>query len=168
MIKKIEISAVEIDQVEELQHYVMEFRKELFPMLDNTILPKDISQFQAVYIEHPHGIFLQAIDENKERIGVIGMMPYDHRFSYLDYKGRNTVEVARLFVEPKYRREGLGSLLFHALLNHANAKGIDMLYLHTHPFLTGAFEFWERQGFSHIYTSIDNDQMTWHMERTSL
>lgn len=166
--KNIQISKVGSDEVVDIQHYVMNFREKLFPMLDNTIWPKDIARFQDIYIDHPQGVFLQAKDSDGARIGVIGMMPYDYRFSYLDYKDQVTVEVARLFIEPQYRRSGLGSLLFEALLHEAHVKKIDMLYLHTHPFLTGAFEFWQRHGFDHIHTSIDNGQTTWHMERVSL
>ncbi len=161
----INISVIKDEEVEDMQTYVMNFRKKLFPMLDNSIIPQDIKQFAERYVKHENSIFLQAKDKDNNLIGVIGMMPYDHRFPYLNYTNRKTVEVARLFVEPSYRRLGLGSAMFDELLNHAKTKGIEVLYLHTHYFLTGAFEFWERQGFLHIYTSIDNEQETLHMEK---
>lgn len=161
----INISQVEESQVEQLQQYVMGFRRDLFPMLDNRVWPRDIAHFKEVYIDHHHGVFLQARRSDGQLIGVVGMLPYDHRFPYLDYSKCNTVEVARLFVEPAYRRLGLGCLLVQELFKRALERNIEMMYLHTHPFLAGAFEFWKCQGFEHVYTSVDNGQTTWHMQR---
>lgn len=162
--KNINICVIKYEEIVPIQSYVMDFRRELFPMLDNTIRPRDIEHFAERYVNHEDGLFLQAKDENGRLMGVIGMMPYDYRFPYLDYTHQKTVEVARLFIEPDCRRLGLGSALFAELMKQAQIKGIEVLYLHTHHFLTGAFEFWERQGFRHIYTSIDNEQETLHME----
>lgn len=161
----ITISIVQENDIEAIQAYVMSFRAVLFPMLDNTKWPKDIQLFKEIYIEDKAAVFLQAKDDSGMLIGVIGMMTYDERFSYLDYKRYKTVEVARLFVEPKYRRTGLGSQLFSALLEVAKQKQIEMLYLHTHAFLTGAFEYWLKQGFQLECESQDGDFTTIHMSR---
>ncbi|MGL4585115.1 MAG: GNAT family N-acetyltransferase [Flavobacterium sp.] len=161
----IQISKVDESQAEHIKEYVKAFRIGLFPMLDPAKVPQDITAFTTTYITSDTGTFLQAKDSSGNIIGVIGMMPYDYRFDYLDYKDKKTVEVARLFVEPPYRRTGLATRLFNALLEVAQQKGIDMLYLHTHPFLTGAFEYWQKQGFKLITTSIDGDFTTLHMDR---
>lgn len=152
-------------QMEEVLTYVKAFRQHLFPMLDNTKIPNDLLYFKATYLDHSQGCFLQANNEKGELIGVIGMMPYDYRFDYLDYQHQRTVEVARLFVEPAYRRTGLATQLFQALVEVAKEKEIECLYLHTHPFLTGAFEYWLKQGFQHRTTSIDGGFTTWHMDK---
>jgi GNAT superfamily N-acetyltransferase len=134
-------------------------------MLDSTIVPRDLLDFEQTYLLHPDGCFLQARDQHNKLIGVIGMMPYDYRFDYLDYKDKRTVEVARLFVEPEYRRSGLATKLFQALLEQAAQKGIEVLYLHTHPFLTGAFEYWQKQGFELVTTTMYGEFETLHMDR---
>ncbi|KZE84047.1 GNAT family N-acetyltransferase [Myroides marinus] len=161
----IQISAVELNQAEFIKEYVKAFRIGLFPMLDSTIVPRDLLDFEQIYLLHPDGCFLQARDQHNKLIGVIGMMPYDYRFDYLDYKDKRTVEVARLFVEPAYRRSGLATKLFQALLEQATQKGIEVLYLHTHPFLTGAFEYWQKQGFELVTTTMYGEFETLHMDR---
>lgn len=159
------ISKVDRGQVREIQQYAMTFRETLFPMLDHSIIPNDIRNFDDVYLNNDLGTFLQARDQSGNLLGVIGMMEYDHRFSYLDYRGKRTVEVARLFVEPKLRRSGLGSLLFRELQIEACKAKVEVLYLHTHPFLNGAFEYWERQGFSLVANTQEGGLTTLHMER---
>lgn len=161
----IKISQVEEHQVEEIQHYVMGFRKALFPMLDNSVWPKDITHFKESYLDAEIGAFLQARSLGGRLLGVIGMLPYDHRFAYLDYSGNSTVEIVRLYVEPAYRRLGLGGLLFQHLFALAQERAVEMMYLHTHPFLTGALAFWECQGFDLVYSSVEGGETTWHMQR---
>lgn len=160
----IKISKVTQADEQEILQYVIEFRKGLFPMLDPNKIPSDLLNFHKVYINHPKGFFLQARDEQDNLIGVIGMMEYDHRFPYLDYSQYTTVEVARLFVEPAYRRKKIAQLLVDELKKVAIGKGINMLYLHTHPFLTGAFEFWQKQEFYLIKDAEEGGFSTLHME----
>lgn len=160
----IQISKVELHQAQDIKEYVKAFRIGLFPMLDPDKVPLDIVEFTSTYITSDSGAFLCARDKEDTIVGVIGMMPYDYRFDYLDYKDQRTVEVARLFVEPAYRRSGLATKLFNALLEVAKQKGIEMLYLHTHPFLTGAFEYWQKQGFELVTTTMYGEFETLHME----
>lgn len=160
------VTQVEVCQIEKIQNYVMGFRQTLFPMLDHNIWPLDIACFKKTYLEQDDAVFLQAKGLDEEVLGVIGMQPYDHRFAYLDFASSKTVEVSRLFVEPAYRRLGIGRLLFHSLLNCAREREIKTMYLHTHPFLIGALEFWKCQGFDLIYSSRDNGETTWHMKRS--
>lgn len=146
-IKNISISAVTIQDMKTVLPYVVEFRKQLFPMLDPQKMPKDLQDFGQVYLDDQAGTFLQAKDSTGKLVGVIGMLAYDYRFPHLDLDSRKTVEVARLFVNPDYRRSGLGTTLFHRLATVARDSGVERLYLHTHPFLDGAYEFWLKQGF---------------------
>jgi len=62
----------------------------------------------------------------------IGYLPYDGRFSQLNYRGRKTVAV---------------------------------VYLHTHPFLPGAIDFWGRQGFEIVDVEDDPAWCTTPMQR---
>ena len=94
----------------------------------------------------------------------IGYLPYDGRFPQLDYRGRKVVEVVRLFVLPAHRRAGLAAQLYRALLALAQADGVQLVYLHTHPFLPGAIEFWQRQGFEIIEVDADPVWQTTHMQ----
>ncbi|MDM1292779.1 GNAT family N-acetyltransferase [Sphingobacterium sp. N143] len=166
---KYSINSISITKVNEwdipmVLPYVIAFRKQLFPMLVADKLPKDLRDFKQLYIDQQTGTFLQAKDSTGKLVGVIGMLPYDYRFPHLDIDQRKTVEVARLFVDPDYRRSGLGTALFNQLTQVAREKNVERLYLHTHPFLEGAYEFWSKQGF-HLKDFRDESNFpTIHME----
>jgi N-acetylglutamate synthase and related acetyltransferases len=163
-LNNISISRVGEEDIDVILPYVIEFRRKLFPMLDANKIPKDLLAFSAVYLSSEAGAFLQARDYQGKLIGVIGMLAYDYRFPYLNIDKRKTVEVARLFVEPAYRRSGLGTALFLHLTQVAKEKGIERLYLHTHPFLTGAYEFWNKLGFQLKDIRDESNFPTIHME----
>ncbi|MCO8161269.1 GNAT family N-acetyltransferase [Pseudomonas sp. 21LCFQ010] len=144
--------------------FVMRARAQIFPMLDPAAMPADLAGFEQVYIDGPDGHFLIA-RADEQIVAAIGYLPYDHRFAQLDYQGRRTVEIVRLFVEPAFRSAGLASRLFRALSEHAQQQGVEVLYLHTHPFLAGAIAFWEKHGFT--ITDVEDDPLwhTTHMEK---
>ncbi|MBO9548586.1 GNAT family N-acetyltransferase [Pseudomonas sp.] len=150
------------ERISEVVAFIDSARRGLFPMLAGSPLPKDLAHFAETYLDG-QGHFLEARDQDRLIAG-IGYLPYDHRFSQLDYHGRRVVEVVRLFVLPEYRRHGLAAALFAALREHAGAAAVECLYLHTHPFLPGAIRFWERQGFA--LTDVEDDPLwhTTHME----
>lgn len=163
-LEEITISKVEDYHVFEVLPYVMEFRRQLYPLLDPLIVPKDLVNFEQNYLHSPSGAFLQARTTNGKLIGVIGMMPYDYRFPHLDIDEKTTVEVARLFVNPEYRRAGIASRLFQELVKTAQQKQIKRLYLHTHPFLQGAYEYWLKQEFKLLKSCYEGTYPTLHME----
>lgn len=162
--EEITISMVEDYHVFEVLPYVMEFRRQLYPLLDPLIVPKDLVNFEQNYLHAPTGAFLQARTADNKLIGVIGMMPFDYRFPHLDIDEKTTVEVARLFVNPEYRRTGIATRLFQELLKTAQQKNIKRLYLHTHPFLQGAYDYWLKQGFKLLKSCYEGTYPTLHME----
>jgi len=81
----------------------------------------------------------------------------------LNYQGRKTVEVVRLYVLPAVRRLGLAGRLYRSLQALARADGVEVMYLHTHPFLPGAIDFWRRQGFEVVDVEADPIWQTTHM-----
>ena len=155
---------VEEQHVFEVLPYVIGFRRQLYPLLDPLILPKDLIHFEQNYLGSPTSAFLQARTPDGKLVGVIGMMPFDYRFPHLDIDEKTTVEVARLFVEPAFRRAGIATQLFQELLKTAKQKNIERLYLHTHPFLDGAYEYWQKQGFILLKSCYEASYPTLHME----
>ena len=95
----------------------------------------------------------------------IACRDYDGRFAQLDFGPQKVVEVVRLFVAPQFRRSGVGQAMLDVLMHHALAQQVQVLYLHTHPFLQGALEFWQRQGFAVIEREEDPLWQTVHMQR---
>ena len=147
--------------------FVMRARAEIFPMLDAGHLPDDLERFEQVYLQEHGGKFLIARHEG-EVVAAIGYLPYDHRFSQLDYQGRRTVEIVRLFVSHEQRGAGLAGRMYQVLKQHALSEGIEVLYLHTHPFLPGAIGFWQKQGFEIIDVEDDPVWQTTHMQHRLL
>ncbi|WP_421558000.1 GNAT family N-acetyltransferase [Pseudomonas canadensis] len=150
--------------IPEVLRFVLQARAELFPKLSATGMPADLAQFEAIYL-HGDGRFLIARDEG-QIVAAIGYLPYDERFPQLNYQGRRTVEVVRLFVLPAFRRFGLAGELYRALEAQAKADRVEVMYLHTHPFLPGAIDFWLRQGFEVVDVDADPVWRTTHMQRT--
>jgi GNAT superfamily N-acetyltransferase len=66
-------------------------------------------------------------------------------------KGRyhlpTTAEVGRCYIDAGLRRQGIGSRLVTAMTEFCREHGYRTMYLHTHRFLPGGFNFWEKQGF---------------------
>lgn len=162
MEEEITISLVTHKDMQQVLSYVIGFRKVLFPMLDPLKPSFDLLDFEYYYIEK--GVFLQAKDSFGNLIGVVGLMPFKDRFDYLNYKDKKAFEIARLFVEPNYRRKGIAKRLVKALIEQGKVKTAQVLYLHTHPFLSGAQEFWHSQGFKHFKTTKDGCFTTIHMQ----
>ncbi|WP_293914941.1 MULTISPECIES: GNAT family N-acetyltransferase [unclassified Sphingobacterium] len=164
MNKDLIIKRVSEQDVPELITYVSDARKLLFPMLDHHKMPYDLQHFAQTYIHARIGTFLEARDQSGNLIAVIGMLAYDQRFSFLRLEQENTVEVVRLYVNPKGRRKGVATALFQELVEVAKAQAISTLYLHTHPFLTGAYEFWLQCGFKTLIRKDHSGFETIHMK----
>lgn len=157
------IQPVVAADIPEVLTFVLHARAELFPALSATGLPADLAHFDTTYLQG-NGRFL--IARNGDQIvAAIGYLSYDGRFPQLDYQHRKTVEVVRLFVLPAFRRFGLAGRLYRALEEMARGQGVEVMYLHTHPFLPGAIDFWARQGFAVVDVEADPVWRTTHMQR---
>lgn len=141
-------------------------RTSMFPMLDSTShneqADRELATFQKIYLEDPDGAFFTARIDGV-LVATIGYVHYDHRFPQLQLGQKRVVEVVRLYVDLALRRTGLVSRLFAALEKTARQKGIEQLYLHTHPFLPGAVSFWGKHGFSTLHVDHDPVWCTIHM-----
>ncbi|MDO4225263.1 MAG: GNAT family N-acetyltransferase, partial [Bergeyella zoohelcum] len=108
----ITITKVESTDNQRLVEFVLESRRLLFPMLNHSILPKDLANFNDFYIKSTaDNAFFQAKNSDNQIVGAICMMGYDDRFPQFQFQENRVVEVARLFVKPEYRREKLGTKL---------------------------------------------------------
>lgn len=134
----------------------------LFPEIYHGQVPKDLN-FGQYYVNDPLGCFITVKDKNRI-IGTIAYRAYDHRFD-LNLPSK-TVEVVKLFVLPEYRRNGIATMLCKMLFSHAQKNEITTLYLHTHPFLPAAEEFWRLQGFDVIKREWIETYDTIHMSKS--
>ena len=159
----VSIQAAKAADIPEVLSFALQARDELFPTLSATGMPHDLAQFEAVYLQGG-GQFLIARADG-QIVAAVGYRPYDGRFPKLDYQGRKTVEVVRLYVRPAFRRLGLAGQLYRSLEALAREAGVKVVYLHTHPFLPGAIDFWRRQGFEVVDVEADPLWQTTHMHR---
>lgn len=160
------ISHAKPDDIPAIVRFTRAARTDMFPMLDTLShdehADRELANFQRTYLNHPDGAFLIA-QINGVLVATIAYVPYDYRFPQLSLGKGRIVEVVRLYVDPAFRRTGLASQLFAALVKTAWGRGIEKLYLHTHPFLPGAIRFWEKNGFSIIDVEDDPVWHTTHM-----
>jgi len=138
-------------------------RQLLFPEIYHGQIPKDLQNFEQSYVKDPLGCFITVKDQNRI-IGTIAYRAYDHRFDL--NLPTNTVEVVKLFVLPEYRRKGIATQLCNMLFSHAKNSAITTLYLHTHPFLPAAEEFWRLQGFEVVQREWIDTYDTIHMSKS--
>jgi len=139
--------------------------RELFgSRVEANAVPQDLQRF-ADHYGADSGCLLLARGAAGEPIGSIAYRPYDRRFPQLAYPGERVVEVVRLFVVPRQRRQGLARRLFAALLAQARRDAVERLYLHTHPFLPGAEAFWLDQGFQVVVREMALPWQTLHLDR---
>jgi len=62
-------------------------------------------------------------------------------------KNSNSAEVASFFIDPDYKRQGVGQLLCERLLHRARERDLQLLHLDADPF---AVPFYAKQGFTII------------------
>lgn len=153
---------VEKSDYDSAVEFALYTRQQLFPEIYHGHVPKDLQNFEQYYVHDPLGCFITVKDQNRI-IGTIAYRAYDHRFD-LNLPS-NTVEVVKLFVLPEYRRKGIATKLCDMLFSHAKNNRITSLYLHTHPFLPAAEEFWTLQGFKVIQREWIDTYDTIHMSK---
>lgn len=153
-----------VQRLEEVHDFLRDARAQMFGARVNLQeKPADLLAFDAVYAGGA-GQMWAARDAQGAVVGSIAYRAYDGRFAQLDFGPQRVVEVVRLFVAPAWRRQGLAQALFATLRAHAQAQGVQQLYLHTHPFLPGAEAFWQRNGFAVLQREDDPVWQTIHMQ----
>jgi GNAT superfamily N-acetyltransferase len=146
--------------------FLKAMRKELFPNLVQDCLPLDIQHFNSYYMDQKDSGLYAAMTEDGIVLGTIGFLPYDDRFKQLSplYNQTKTTEVVRCYIDPNYRRLGIGTALYTTVLNNIRTAGYQKVYLHTHLFLPGGASFWKSQGFVERLAENDPDWQTVHMD----
>jgi GNAT superfamily N-acetyltransferase len=162
------IKQVSQSDIPKVSEFCMSIVREVFPMLDPLIPPRDLQQFEETYIWPREAAFLAAYAKNGEVVGTTAFRPYDGRIRGLknSYELASTAEVVRCFVSKEFRRSGLGTKLVGEMVHFSMKAGDKTLYLHTHEFLPGAVEFWQGQGFVIRWQEQDPVWRTVHMDRS--
>ena len=156
----------------EIHAFILQAYNKLFgKFIDNLENgPADLRNFEKTYMV-PNGRFITLRDQG-EIIGMIGYRPFDRRFKIdgitredLAFPSKTAVEILRLFVAETHRCKGLASRLVEELVARAKEDKVDVMYLHTHAFLTGARKLWEKNGWKVVVIDSDEPWNTIHMVR---
>ena len=156
----------------ELHAFILQAYNKLFGNFIDNLQdgPADLRNFGKTYMV-PGGRFI-TLREQGEIIGTIGYRPFDRRFKVdgvtrkdLAFPSQTTVEILRLFVAETHRCKGLASRLIKELVKRAKEDQVYNMYLHTHAFLTGARNLWEKNGWKVIVIDNDEPWNTIHMVR---
>ncbi|NPV28105.1 MAG: GNAT family N-acetyltransferase [Firmicutes bacterium] len=154
------------DNAQEVAEFAIRSIKEVYGREIRPDWDRDLLEFQKVYLETPGNTFLTAYAEDDKIVGALAVRRYDGRIRILDgfYDLKATAELSRCYVDRKYRRRGIGSLLVKEAEQFSRGAGYKVIYLHTHMYLPGAFEFWHSQGFK-LRLDEGGPQQTVHMEK---
>ena len=108
---KPEVSPVQPHEIQETIHFAMRVRSEVFSMMDNSVLPKDLEQFEQHYMNRKDAVFVVARLGEAGIVGSIGIVPYDGRIQVIKgrYPEHTAAEIVKCYVDPAYRRYGIGS-----------------------------------------------------------
>ncbi|MDH7578899.1 MAG: GNAT family N-acetyltransferase [Bacillota bacterium] len=154
------------DNAPEVAEFAIRSIKEVYGREISPEWDRDLLDFQKVYLETPGNTFLTAYAGDDKIVGALAVRRYDGRIGILDdlYDLKATAELARCFVDKKYRRNGIGSLLVKEAKRFCKSSGYRLIYLHTHKYLPGALNFWQSQGFM-VRLDEGGSRQTVHLEK---
>jgi len=87
----------------------------------------------------PKGLLLIAWMD-QQAAGCLGLRPLSS----------TTAELKRMYVDPKFRGNGIGEALLSAIIHEATRMGYERLRLDTHPHMETARRLYQRFGFQEI------------------
>lgn len=149
MHKEIIIRPINQADIQAVQTFLFRQLKELFAQEGQTAITGDVWGLKQKYLEPENCNLWGAFTREGEIAGTGAICTYNDRIEVL--KGRYhlpaTAEVGRCYIDKALRRQGLGSELVRIMTGFCREQGYEMMYLHTHRFLPGGFNFWQKQGF---------------------
>ena len=157
----------DINQIEKVQKFLFSQIKKEFNYGYVPEYHSDIKNLYDYYICPKRNNFFICLDKkSNDIIATIGLRAYDKDFDEFRniYSNETTASIWRLFVDEKYRRCGIASMLFKIVEEFAYKNQYNEIYLHTHKTLNGAIDFWEKMGFN-ITIDTNNELQTVHMEK---
>lgn len=147
-------------------YIIQEYIKHYGKRISKTQYNKLYSKMGMLIKERNKNGFFIAVNEYNTIIGSISVSNYDNRIKILKskYQYQDIAEIGRCYVKKEYRRQGIASKLLDLATKFAHEKHYKSMYLHTHYFLPGGFQFWQKMGFCITIDEKDILQ-TVHMEK---
>mgnify|MGYP005840332483 CR=1 FL=1 len=128
---------------------------------------QDIIKLEDYYIKPDKNVFLLAIHKKTgDLIFTLGIRAYDKDYEIFNgfYNAENTASIWRVFIDKRWRRNGVGSKLVSVAEDFCKNKGYKNIYLHTQKVVEGSLDFWLSKGYK-VTFDTENENGTVHMEK---
>lgn len=163
-VKKLQTEHISENNVEK---FLFEMIKKEFGFGFVPAYHQDIKDMKSYYLNPERNNFFMAIHhETGKLIGTIGIRAYDRDYPFFKdvYNSETTASLWRVFVDQKWRRNGVASTLVHMAEEFCRERGYEKVYLHTQKTVNGSLDFWVSNGYR-IVEDTENPLMTVHMEK---
>ena len=162
------VRPIQKEDIQVVQAFLMHQLKTLFFQDKQGAITDDVLGLEKMYLWPERNNLWAAFDQNGKVVGTGAICIYNDRIDCI--KGRyhlpETAEIGRCYVDEMIRRQGIGSEIMAAMVKFCQEKEYKKMYLHTHHFLPGGFDFWKKQGFEILIDDgQDGGYETIHMEK---
>jgi putative acetyltransferase len=99
---------------------------------------RDVLEIEKYYLAR--GGEFWVVEDRGEIIGTSAYYPYPHR-------GEKAVEIRKMYLQSKFRGQGLGTYLLRELERSILARGYDEIWIETASILTAAVKLYEANGY---------------------
>ena len=130
-------------------------RYSALPILKNTVcmvgFEKELKQFVQTSGPASNGATIVASLHNKlNLVGAIAIKPWRHEILNESEKNFKYAELKRLFIEPKYQKQGIATRLIESALEKAKSLGYTHVRLDTLSTMKAAQNLYRKFGFKEI------------------
>ena len=162
------VRPIQKEDIQVVQAFLMHQLKTLFFQDKQGAITDDVLGLEKMYLWPERNNLWAAFDQNGKVVGTGAICIYNDRIDCR--KGRyhlpETAEIGRCYVDEMIRRQGIGSEIMAEMVKFCQEKEYKKMYLHTHHFLPGGFDFWKKQGFEILIDDgQDGGYETIHMEK---
>jgi GNAT superfamily N-acetyltransferase len=141
---------IEENDIEAVQDFLFSQLGELFNQeAGQGAVTKDVWNLKKTYLEPADHAMWAAFDHRNNVVGTIAICRYNDRIEIVKgrYDLQHTAEIGRCYLRKDLRRQGIGGALFSLAEDFCRGQGYRIIYLHTHHFLPGGYNFWQKNGF---------------------
>ena len=166
--KSYRVRPIQKEDIQAVQTFLMHQLKTLFFQDNQGAITDDVLGLEKMYLQPERNNLWVVFDQDGKVVGTGAICTYNDRIECM--KGRyhlpEIAEIGRCYVDETIRRQGIGSEIMAAMVKFCQEKEYKKMYLHTHHFLPGGFNFWQKQGFEILIDDgHDGGYETIHMEK---
>ena len=166
--KSYRVRPIQKEDIQAVQTFLMHQLKTLFFQDNQGAITDDVWGLEKMYLQPERNNLWVVFDQDGKVVGTGAICTYNDRIECM--KGRyhlpEIAEIGRCYVDETIRRQGIGSEIMAAMVKFCQEKEYKKMHLHTHHFLPGGFNFWQKQGFEILIDDgHDGGYETIHMEK---